>query len=118
MFTMTTLEPTLSSVSYQLSPLAVLPEYQKQGIGSALVREGVSRCHQLGAACIFVEGNPRYYSRFGFVPAIERGVTLRGHADSPRILAAFQVIELTSDALSSKPHVAAYAPEFEEFDAI
>ncbi|HSL45392.1 MAG TPA: N-acetyltransferase [Anaerolineales bacterium] len=49
-----------------LAPMAVLPEYQKQGIGSALVRRGLEECKHLGHAIIIVLGHPAYYPRFGF----------------------------------------------------
>jgi putative acetyltransferase len=49
-----------------LAPLAVLPEYQNQGIGSALVRHGLAECQRLGHAIVIVLGHPGYYPRFGF----------------------------------------------------
>lgn len=49
-----------------LSPLAVRPERQKGGIGSALVREGLQESKRLGARIVFVYGDPGYYGRFGF----------------------------------------------------
>lgn len=50
-----------------LGPLAVAPQYQKQGIGSALVRSGMERVGADGVTQVFVLGDPDYYSRFGFV---------------------------------------------------
>ncbi|UCE79592.1 MAG: N-acetyltransferase [Nitrospiraceae bacterium] len=49
-----------------LAPIAVLPEYQNQGIGSALIRYGNSVALSIGYKKIFVLGLPDYYSRFGF----------------------------------------------------
>lgn len=51
---------------YGLGPVSVLPEYQRQGIGSALIREGLSRLKALGAAGCCLVGHPGYYGRFGF----------------------------------------------------
>ena len=51
-----------------LAPLAVAPAHQKQGIGSALVREGLRRLRDAGAALALVLGDPAYYGRFGFAP--------------------------------------------------
>lgn len=51
-----------------LGPLAVEPARQKQGIGSALVREGFERMRRRGATRICVLGDPAYYSRCGFRP--------------------------------------------------
>jgi putative acetyltransferase len=56
-----------------LSPLAVSPELQKQGIGSALVRSGLATLTQRAVPLVFLEGDPAYYSRFGFVAGAELG---------------------------------------------
>ncbi len=51
---------------YGLGPVSVLPAYHKQGIGSALIKEGLARLRDLGAKGCVLEGNPDYYRRFGF----------------------------------------------------
>lgn len=51
---------------YGLGPVSVLPELQSQGIGSALVREGLAALRTLGAQGCVVLGEPAYYGRFGF----------------------------------------------------
>lgn len=58
-----------------LGPMAVIPQHQRQGIGSALVREGLNRCAALGCDAVVVLGHPAYYPRFGFVPASRYGVS-------------------------------------------
>jgi putative acetyltransferase len=58
----------------QLSPLGVLPEHQGQGHGSALARASVAAVRALGEPALLVEGNPKYYGRFGFVRADELGL--------------------------------------------
>lgn len=55
-----------------LAPLAVAPEWQRKGIGSALIREGLSRLKRDGVARAYVLGDPAYYGRSGFSP--ETGV--------------------------------------------
>jgi putative acetyltransferase len=51
---------------YGLGPVSVLPEYQRQGVGKALMREGLSRLKDLkGQGCCLV-GHPEYYRKFGF----------------------------------------------------
>ncbi len=55
-----------SSNWYGLGPLSVLPQYQRRGIGSALVQEGLSRLKDLGARGCCLVGHPEYYTRFGF----------------------------------------------------
>jgi len=51
-----------------LGPVAVLPGMQKKGIGSALIRDGLTRLETEGAAQVYVLGDPAYYGRFGFAP--------------------------------------------------
>jgi putative acetyltransferase len=49
-----------------LAPLAVRPDRQRRGIGSALVRHGLALCRDAGIDAVFVLGDPAYYARFGF----------------------------------------------------
>ena len=51
---------------YGLGPVSVLPEYQRQGIGGALIREGLSRLSAMNAAGCCLVGHPEYYRKFGF----------------------------------------------------
>jgi putative acetyltransferase len=55
-----------SSRWYGLGPVSVLPEYQRKGIGSALIEEGLARLKDLGARGCCLVGHPEYYKRFGF----------------------------------------------------
>lgn len=52
-----------------LAPLAVLLKYQRQGIGTALVKEGHKIAKSLGYKISIVLGSEKYYPRFGYVPA-------------------------------------------------
>lgn len=52
-----------------LAPVAVLPEFHSQGIGSALIRAGLEECRKLGYDYAVVLGGPKYYMRFGFEKA-------------------------------------------------
>jgi putative acetyltransferase len=56
---------------YGLGPVSVLPPYQRQGIGSALIRQGLSRLKSLHAKGCCLVGHPDYYKRFGFRNAPE-----------------------------------------------
>ena len=60
------------SVSF-LAPLAVIPDFQKQGIGGALIKEGIKRLTKMDIDLVFVIGHPEYYPRFGFTPASKLG---------------------------------------------
>ncbi len=57
-----------------LAPVAVRPEYQRQGIGTRLIHEGLSACKQTGFSFVVVLGEPVYYHRFGFEPASRWGL--------------------------------------------
>lgn len=56
-----------------LAPLAVMPDRQNRGIGTALVQAGLAESTRLGHSLVFVVGRPGYYGRFGFLPARARG---------------------------------------------
>lgn len=49
-----------------LAPMAVLPAYQRQGIGGRLIRDGLERLRRQGEEIVVVVGHPDYYPRFGF----------------------------------------------------
>ena len=57
-----------------LAPLSVLPDYQRQGIGSMLVKEGHKIAAALGFDYSVVLGSNKYYSRFGYVSATKFGI--------------------------------------------
>ncbi|MEU7097291.1 N-acetyltransferase [Streptomyces longwoodensis] len=74
MFTRSLLDAPRRLVDVQvLSPLAVRPELQQRGIGSALVRHGLGVLAGRGVPLVFLEGDPGYYTRFGFVPGGDLG---------------------------------------------
>ncbi len=90
-----------------LGPVATLPEQQRQGIGSALVRAGLDACRVRGHPVVFVLGHASYYPRFGFRPAAEAGLRWEhGHEGS------FFVVELEPGALAGRRGVVRYRPEF------
>lgn len=91
-----------------LAPMAVLPEYQRRGVGSRLVREGLRECRRGGWKVVVVLGHPEYYPRFGFVPAVGRG--LRSEYRVPD--EAFMVAELEPGALGGRRGLVKYRPEF------
>jgi putative acetyltransferase len=94
MFTRSLLDAPRRLVNVQvLSPLAVLPEHQRRGAGSSLVRDGLRLVDERRVPLVFLEGDPRYYARFGFLPAGGRGF----RKPSLRIPdAGFQVVPLAA----------------------
>lgn len=89
-----------------LGPVAVLPEYQRHGIGTQLIRQGLEQCRQGGSQAVVVLGNPQFYARFGFIPAGER--QLRCEYRVPARV--FRVLELEPGALVGG--LVRYRPEF------
>lgn len=77
-----------------LGPIAVLPERQRHGIGSALVRQGIEGCRTWGCAAVVVLGHPTYYPRFGFSAA------LASRLCAPFSGEAFMALELIPGALA------------------
>jgi len=51
---------------FALGPVSVLPKHQGDGIGSALITQGLGQIKKLGALGCILTGNPAYYQRFGF----------------------------------------------------
>lgn len=84
-----------------LAPLGVDPDFQKQGIGSMLVKEGLYRAKYLGHKVVFVLGDPSYYSRFGFEFADHYGITPPSGLPSDKFL----LTKLTDDAFVTKGQV-------------
>lgn len=93
-----------------LAPMAVSPEFQNQGIGSKLIREGLKVCAAEGREAIFVLGHANYYPRFGFEIAKIRGFT----CEYPVPDEHFMVLELKRDALKGKQGLIKYSAEFSE----
>lgn len=93
-----------------LAPMAVSPEFQRSGIGSQLVEEGLNRIRTAGHDLVVVLGHPEYYPRFGFVPAKKYGI--RWEHDVPE--EAFMIKELREGALKEVRGTVKYRPEFNE----
>ncbi len=91
-----------------LAPLAVAPPRQSQGIGSALVWQGLERCRQRGHRIVVVLGHPHYYRRFGFASELARPL------ESPYAGDAFMVLPLVPGALDQVRGRVEYAPPFSQ----
>src|SRR5258706_6231630 len=93
-----------------LAPLAVVPAFQRLGIGSALVSAGLERCRSEQQARVVVLGDPVYYARFGFVPAAKFGLK----CPLPRPDNAFMAIELEPGAFVKTSGTVRYGHEFDD----
>jgi len=91
-----------------MGPVAVRPDQQKQGIGSGMIRAGLDRLRQLGHEVVVVEGDPAYYSRFGFQDASRYGLSCEFNAPP----GCFMVFQLRADALAGRTGTVYYLPEF------
>lgn len=90
-----------------LAPMAVLPGFQRQGIGSTLVRRGLEECRRQGHRIVVVLGHPDFYPRFGFSPK------LAARLDSPFSgREAFMALELVPGALDGVAGPVQYPPPF------
>ena len=93
-----------------LGPMAVLPEYQRQGIGSELVRTGIAKLKKRQCPFIIVLGHPEYYPRFGFEPASRYGIRSQWEVPDE----AFMILVLDKSGMGGISGVARYRPEFTE----
>jgi len=92
-----------------LAPVAVLPEYQKRGIGSALINESLKRARELGIDYVILLGHTTYYPRFGFVPVSNYGLT-SSYGNGEHVM----IQELTADTLKTISGKICFQPEFRE----
>ena len=91
-----------------LGPMAVVPERQRQGVGSDLVTTSLGRLR--GAACPFVVvvGHPAFYPRFGFKPASAYGIS----CEWPVADEVFMILVLDRLQMQMVRGLARYRPEF------
>ena len=93
-----------------LARMAVLPELQRQGIGSALVRRGLDECRQQGHKIVVVVGHPNFYPRFGFSSELASALASPfGGRDS------WMALELVPGALDGVAGRVQYPPPFGTF---
>jgi putative acetyltransferase len=89
-----------------LAPVAVLPERQRQGIGSRLIREGLRACSEAGHPAVVVLGHADYYPRFGF------SAWLAERLQAPFSGPSFMALELVPGALAGVTGEVRYPPPF------
>ena len=93
-----------------LAPMAVLPQHQRQGIGSELARAGITRLEGSECPFVIVLGHAGYYPRFGFEPASRHGI--RSEWEVPDD--AFMILVLNPAQMQGVSGVAKFRPEFAE----
>jgi putative acetyltransferase len=91
-----------------LGPMAVLPECQRQGIGSRLVDAGNQKLKDAGCPFVVVLGHPGFYPRFGFKPASAHQVACEWNVPAD----AFMLLILDEATTSGLSGTARYRPEF------
>jgi putative acetyltransferase len=96
------------SPALALAPMAMLPAWQRRGIGSALLGWSLEACQRAGHAIVIVLGHADYYPRFGFVPAATRNIRCPFSVPDE----AFMVLELNAGALNGVRGTVRYRPEF------
>jgi putative acetyltransferase len=93
-----------------LAPMAVLPDYQKHGVGSRLARAGIDACREADVDVVFVLGHIDFYSRFGFEPAAKFGLFYGTEEFGPY----FMALELTPGSLEGLSGLVQYRQEFDD----
>jgi putative acetyltransferase len=112
LLTQVMLRPTVPGLRMLgLGPVAVLPEFQRRGIGAILIREAIAQAKADGWQAVTVLGAPEYYARFGFSPAREAGLESEFRVPPE----SFMVLELQPGTLADLHGVARYQPEFSGF---
>jgi putative acetyltransferase len=94
-----------------LAPMAVLPDLQRQGIGSALVRRALEVCRERGHRIVVILGHPHFYRRFGFSSA------LAARLEAPYSGEAFMALELVPGTLAGVTGKVEYAPPFHDLES-
>jgi putative acetyltransferase len=91
-----------------LGPMAVLPEHQRQGIGSKLIEAGNHQLKEVGCPFIVVLGHADYYPRFGFKPARPLGITCEWEVPDD----VFMLLVLDPGQMQGVAGMARYRHEF------
>ena len=99
---------TVTVPALALAPVAVVPDYQRQGIGSQLIERGLAICRDERHRIVVVLGHPDFYRRFGFSAELARPL------DSPFTgKPSFMAIELVAGALDGVRGKVEYPPPFD-----
>jgi putative acetyltransferase len=94
-----------------LAPMAVLPEFQRRGIGSLLIQKGLEILKNRSCPFVIVLGHPEYYPRFGFERASLYGILCQWEGVPDE---AFMIRILDVEAMIGVSGMARYLREFDE----
>lgn len=89
-----------------LAPVAVVPDRQRQGIGTLLIVDALRRARAANCAMVFVLGDANYYGRFGFAPEAARGFASKYAGPH------FMALKLTEEPTTPAPVI--YSDRFDE----
>src|SRR5262249_14466617 len=103
------ISPTATVPALALAPPAVLPQFQRRGVGSELGRRGPHLLRAPGNRIVIVLGHVRFYSRFGFSSELARPL------ESPYAGDSFMALELAEGALAGVTGAVYYPPPFNAF---
>jgi len=92
-----------------LAPMAVLPEFQNQGIGSELVKAGLNLMKSKECPYVIVLGHPKFYPRFGFEKASK--YSIKSQWDVPD--ESFMILIMDKETMNNVSGTARYLPEFD-----
>ena len=111
LFSPVTIDGSETATGMGLAPMSVLPDRQRQGVGSFLIEAGLDILRSRKCPFVIVLGHAEYYPRFGFEPASKCGLTSQwdGIPDE-----AFMAILLDEDTMAGVQGIARYRSEFDE----
>ena len=97
--------------SLSLAPMAVLPEFQRQLIGTQLLTQGLATCRAMGHKTVLVLGHPEFYTKFGFSAELARPLESPFGGGE-----AWMALELEPDALNDVVGTVEFSPPFGAFE--
>lgn len=97
-----------SATGAALGPMAVVPEFQRQGVGGTLIETGNRIIKDRGYPFIIVLGHAEYYPRFGFVPARSRGIQCEWDVPDD----VFMLLVLDEEKMRGVSGISKYRQEF------
>jgi predicted N-acetyltransferase YhbS len=95
--------------SLTLAPLSVHPKYQKEGVGTQLIRHALAKAKMMGYSSVMVLGHAEFYNNFGFTPCYHWGIKVPFEVPDDALMA----LELTKHGLQGVQGTISYPKEFD-----